>query len=132
MGNQIELKVWKNENGKESKAQPLVIEGEMIFNKQASVFVSLNNQSTNVNDMFDNLKIDMYPNPASNNVTIRFSALPAEGTQIKLMDILGNEILSHVVQNTQETLNIQDLPVGMYLIKTELHNNYRIQKLIKK
>jgi hypothetical protein len=132
VGNQIELKVWKNENGQESNTQPLVIEGEMIFNKQASVFVSLNNQSTNVTDMFDNLKIDMYPNPASDNVTIRFSALPAEGTQIKLMDILGNEILSHVVQNTQETLNIQNLPVGMYLIKTELYNNYRIQKLIKK
>jgi hypothetical protein len=132
VGNQIELKVWKNENGQESKAQPLVIEGDMIFNKQASVFVSLNNQSTNVADMFDNLKIDMYPNPASDNVTIRFSALPGEGTQIKLMDILGNEIFSHVVQNTHETLNIQDLPVGMYLIKTELHNNYRIQKLIKK
>jgi hypothetical protein len=74
----------------------------------------------------------MYPNPASDNVTIRFSALPAEGTQIKLMDILGNKILSQVVQNTEETLNIKDLPVGMYLIKTELYNNYRIQKLIKK
>jgi parallel beta-helix repeat protein len=131
-GNPIVLKVWTNENGQESIFQPEVIEGDMIFNKQASVFVTLNSQSTIASDMFDNLKIDMYPNPANSFVTIRFSALPAEGTKIKLLDVLGNEIRTQVVQNTQETFNIQDLPVGMYVLKTESYNNQRIQKLIKR
>jgi hypothetical protein len=131
-GNPIELKAWKNENGEESKLLPEVTEGKMIFNKQASVFASLNSQSTNVTNIFDNLKIEMYPNPASSNVTIRFSSLPSLGTKITLLNITGNVIYSRLVENTQEILNIQHLPTGIYLVKTELNNNYNIQKLIKK
>ena len=61
----------------------------MLFNKQASVFVLLNNQSTNIKNEFNSLKIDMYPNPASNNVTVRFSVLPEEGTKITLYGCYG-------------------------------------------
>ena len=131
-GNSIELKVWKNETNEEDKLIPNIIEGEITFNKQASVFVLLNNQSTNVKDEFNNLKIDMYPNPANNNVTVRFSVLPQEGTKINLLDAIGKDVISRVVESTHEVLNIQDLPSGMYLVKTQLNNNYRIQKLIKR
>ena len=131
-GNDIELKVWKNESNEEVKLLPNVIEGNMIFNKQASVFVLLNNQSTNVSDEFNNLKIDMYPNPATDNVTIRFSNFPEAGTKIMLMDVTGKVIATRVAQSTLEILNVGNLSAGMYLVKTEFNNNFQIQKLIKR
>jgi parallel beta-helix repeat protein len=131
-GNPIELNVWKNENGEENKFTPQIIEGKLIFEKQASVFASLNSQATSVADMFDNLAIGMYPNPASSHVTVTFSTLPTAGTKIVIVDITGNEIHSQYVQNSQETINIEHLPSGMYLVKTELQNKHHVQKLIKK
>ena len=131
-GNPIILNVWKNENGQETIFQPEVIEGEMIFNKQNSVFLTLNNHSTNVADMFNNLKIDLYPNPANDNVTVRFSALPGEGTIISILDMMGREIQSRIALNAIETLDIHDLKPGIYIVRTEIHNNFRTQKLIKR
>jgi hypothetical protein len=131
-GNNIELKAWENESNKESKLIPMVNEGKMLFNKQASVFASFKGQTTSTEDLFNNLQIVMYPNPASSNVTIRFSVLPEEGTKILILDMMGREVFAKVVQNTSETINIQELQSGMYLVKTELFNKSKIQKLIKK
>jgi hypothetical protein len=83
-------------------------------------------------DIFKNLKIDLYPNPANNIITIRFSELPDEMVKIIIFDMTGREMLSRIVQNTQETFDIEDLKPGMYLVKTELSNSFRTQKLIKR
>ena len=131
-GNHVILKKWKSETNEEITLLPEIIEGEMIFNKQASVFTLLNNQSTSATDMFNNLQILIYPNPARSTATVRFSHLPEEGTKIILMDTMGKIILNRIVQNTEEILDIQHLPAGMYLVKTELYNTSQIQKLIKK
>ena len=77
------------------------------------------------------LKIDMFPNPASDKVTIRFSTMPEMGTKIELTDITGKQLIIREVQSTQEILNIQSHPAGMYLVKTIYGNNYNVNKLIK-
>ena len=82
--------------------------------------------------MFDNLKIDMYPNPASDKVTIRFSTLPNEETKISISDMMGRELQSRIAQNASETLDIHDLKPGIYLVRTEINYNFTTQKLIKK
>ncbi|MBK6283796.1 MAG: T9SS type A sorting domain-containing protein [Draconibacterium sp.] len=89
-------------------------------------------QLTNTDELFNNLKIDVYPNPASNNVTIRFSELPEDGTRITIFDMTGREVQSRIVQNTLETFDIQALKQGIYIVKTELFNNIHTQKLIKR
>ena len=40
----------------------------------------------------------MYPNPASNKVTISFSLLPEIGTKITLMDMIGKELLAAMLK----------------------------------
>ncbi len=90
------------------------------------------NQLTSATDLFENQKIDMYPNPAINNVTIRFSELPVEGTSITILDMTGRELQSRIVRNTLETLDIQELKQGIYIVRTGLFNNYKTQKLIKR
>jgi hypothetical protein len=101
-------------------------EGNIIAEEQNSF------QTTNMSDLIDNLKIEMYPNPADSKVSIRFSALPEEGAKISIFDRTGREVKSQVVQNTIETLDIQELKQGMYLVKTEMRNNSQTHKLIKK
>jgi hypothetical protein len=130
--NSIELKVWKNEINEEGKLLSEATEGEMIFNRKTSVFVTVDdNQVINSNANFDFLNISVYPNPASNVVNVSFSILPESGTKITLMDMNGKEITSRLVENSNESIDIQHLPAGMYLVKTWLNNYTRVHKLIK-
>lgn len=128
-GNSIELRTWNAETNKEFLQHPNIIQGNMLYQKQASVFVELNNQEA-ISLGFDSIKIDMYPNPASNNVTIKFSELPEIGTKIILIDITGKQLLNREVQSTYEILNIRSYPEGMYFVKTVTGNSYKVNKLI--
>ncbi|KAF0232728.1 MAG: hypothetical protein FD181_3850, partial [Prolixibacteraceae bacterium] len=132
-GNQIALKVWKNETNEESAIHIEATEGEMKYNRYLSVFVIINeNQIVNGMSDFDLLNINVYPNPANSVVNVSFSNLPEIDTEITLMDISGREIIRRTVENMKESMNIQHLPGGMYLVKIQLNNNFKIQKLIKK
>jgi len=102
----------------------------MIFEKQASVFALLKSQSTSVSDIFNNLTIDLYPNPASDKINIRFSNLPEIGTRIVLYDITGKQLISQLVQSTNEVMDVQSQPAGIYLAKTVSGDNYKVNKLI--
>jgi hypothetical protein len=130
--NLIELKVWRNETNEEFRLSMEVTEGEMVFNKYSSVFVKINeNQIVNGISDFDLLNISVYPNPANSVVNVSFSNLPEIGTEIIIMDINGREIIRRTVENRNESMKIQHLPGGMYLVKIQLNNHFKIQKLIK-
>jgi hypothetical protein len=58
--------------------------------------------------------------------------MPNEETKISLLDMMGRELQSRIAQNANETLDIHDLKPGIYIVRTEILNNYKTQKLIKK
>jgi hypothetical protein len=72
----------------------------------------------------------MYPNPAADNVTIRFSTMPESRTKIELTDITGKQLMTREVQSIQEMLDIRSQQAGIYLIKIITGNNHVIKKLI--
>src|SRR5690606_26014262 len=94
---------------------PETINGNMIFKKQESVFIKLNleeNLAENVN---------IYPNPSSGNVSIRFLNLPEDGADIHIFDISGKQIFNRKVKTNIEVINIENFPAGVYFIKTLLN-----------
>jgi len=132
-GNSIEMKVWKSEKNQEYKLNTDVVEGELVFKRHSSAFTTIiDNQIVSGISEFDLLNISVYPNPASNIVNVNFSNMPETGTKITLMDINGKEIISRMAENMNESMDIQHLPAGMYLIKTWINNNLKIHKLIKR
>lgn len=80
---------------------------------------------------FENLNI--FPNPASGNVTIQSSHLVSE-TTISLYDILGKMLFSETVlpQNGAVTLDVSSFENGVYFIKTSSEGNEAVRKLIRK
>ncbi len=131
-GNSIVLKVWKYETNEEILLIPEVTGGEMVYSRYSSVFAIVNdNQIVNRISDFDLLQVNVYPNPASSVVNVSFSNLPATGTEIRLMDMNGKEIINQKVENTNESMNINDLPAGFYLVKIQASDHLKIHKLIK-
>ena len=130
-GAPIELKIWHKSKSAEFQTKSEVIKGNMLFKEYGSVFIELVDQQTTAINEFESYAIDMYPNPARNQVTVRFSTVPEQGTRIELTDMSGKTLLSRQVQSTYEVLNIQSQPAGMYLVKIISNNGYKVNKLIK-
>jgi hypothetical protein len=77
-------------------------------------------------------QVIIYPNPATTEVSVAVSGVPAEGSTLKVIDQSGRIIRTAELGSNLVTLNIADLTSGLYLIKIEGSGLYEVQKLIKK
>ena len=75
---------------------------------------------TNINDgsntnLFDIAKVNIYPNPTSQDLVIE---LPNVGQEnyLRLFDLLGNEIIYQVINSTKVNLNLSHLDSGVYML----------------
>lgn len=103
---------------------PEVIEGEMIFRKYESVFVSLKDDLPIVEEIM------IYPNPANSRVFVQFPYLTDKEMRIILTDITGKQVLNKIVVSNPEIINIEAVPAGIYFISTSEKNIYSTHKLI--
>jgi len=79
----------------------------------------------------ENSDIRIYPNPASDKVTIDLQNTTA--TEICLMDIYGKTVVRKAVNGQSEVIDLGSLAKGMYFV--QIRNNSKVeatQKLIKK
>ena len=80
------------------------------------------------------VKISVFPNPASDNVIIAFEE-PVEGeVKIFMLNSLGKLVKTDFIEPAmvEKQINLQDLPAGVYyfrLVKGNLSNVYKVVKL---
>lgn len=83
-------------------------------------------------DVVQNLFI--FPNPSKGLVTVSFASATNEDYQIRVIDLLGNIANSTTVSATNgayySTLNLENLPAGMYNIQITGNNGMVNQKII--
>ena len=70
----------------------------------------LNNESFNENTNFS-----IYPNPTKNNVNI--DVLNVDNTSVEVFDIKGRKLFVQKLNNSTNTVNIENLAAGVYLFK---------------
>jgi hypothetical protein len=86
--------------------------------------VEVTSMTVNIEEM-DLFSINTFPNPATDRVTIQ-SASPAD--QISLLDIQGREIL--VAEKGEKTLDVSELPSGIYSVVAEFGREIARQQLV--
>jgi len=74
---------------------------------------------TGINDVIDNEPIQVYPNPTSGKVQIKFSSAPKADTWITVIDIYGKIILKLKAESRDENLNLSGNSPGLYFIKID-------------
>lgn len=72
----------------------------------------------------------MYPNPASDKLTVNLSSLEPQAT-ITITNELGAVVLSTELYELKTSINIEELRDGIYFVLLSSENNQSIQKLIK-
>ena len=70
----------------------------------------------------------VYPNPAIDFVTIS----DANGSEIRIVDMLGRTLVSKVSTSNTETVSLNNLQSGMYMIQIIKDGKASTQKLIKR
>lgn len=75
--------------------------------------------------------VDIYPNPSSDKITIRFELEKKQRVEVQLTDLTGKIIREIVYNNaylSHETLNTADLSAGTYLVKLRFENGETLNK----
>jgi hypothetical protein len=73
--------------------------------------------TASVNDFFAS-KISVYPNPATNNITIK-SVDQSQIDSVELYNILGSKVLS-TTSLVNDSLNVSEMASGVYLLKVNV------------
>lgn len=85
------------------------------------------------NDHLNDLSI--YPIPSNDVITISVDLSEANATKFVLVDILGRELKTWeaelMVGENKQQLDISNLPIGTYFIKTDLQGKTIVKKFIK-
>jgi hypothetical protein len=76
----------------------------------------------------------LYPNPASENVTIEFNSLMSSTVKMELVDITGKTIkivnVSAISGDYKYTMNTVDIAKGIYFLKISFDKSIGIKKLV--
>jgi PKD repeat protein len=78
----------------------------------------------------DELKLDLYPNPASDELNISVNS-PFETVNIKVYNAIGQIIDDFNISNNKTTINIGSYPAGIYYIGAEDSKQTTLKKFFK-
>lgn len=76
------------------------------------------------------LDFDLFPNPASDNVTIQLPSGDRNAT-VHFYDYIGKLVSSKNVTSINNKINVKDLSSGMYIMKVTTESKIGTQKFIK-
>ena len=75
---------------------------------------------------------NVYPNPASNKVTIEINNSKDEKISISLKDILGKEVFVKQLEtiNAKQVIDVSNLVKGVYLLEITTQNGRVVKQLL--
>ena len=71
----------------------------------------------------------MYPNPTNNIVTVDVNNLT--NAKLQVLDITGKILRNQVLNTSSNTVDVQQLPSGMYLFKFSSNEGTATSKIVK-
>ena len=116
----------------------MVIKFRNISNYENNIYID----NININEIFaldieENLgleNIQLYPNPASDQVNLSFVAQKAGVWNLELMDIAGKSIWNKEIQaitgENKMFIDVAGFPRGMYMVKFANEDASKVEKLI--
>ena len=94
-------------------------------------FDNTGNFTTSINSVEqDEYKIDVFPNPTGQFLTLNFTDNNNNQKQVTIYNLTGIELLKYSTNNNT-TINVESLPAGLYLLKVLEEDKFRIIKFIK-
>ena len=84
---------------------------------------TLSTEDVNVNELFT-----YFPNPVSNNLTIRAQK---NIQNVAVYNILGQEVLNNIPNTVESTVDMSNLKTGAYFVKVTIDNKTETIRIIR-
>ncbi len=78
----------------------------------------------------NNEAMRIYPNPASNHLTIDLSGISFNGGIVSLLDLVGNEVMIFIPTTAEANLDVTKLAKGVYFVKVTSSNSNYLKKVV--
>lgn len=75
--------------------------------------------------------ISLFPNPCATKLKFNINNFLIEKISMEILDILGNSIQRVDIHKTEETLDVSDLPSGVYYLKITSEGKSAVKKFVK-
>jgi hypothetical protein len=82
---------------------------------------------TGIKENLNNLQVLIYPNPATNNLTIETSPQAI----IEITNIQGQLIKTIVAIGNKTTIDVSALPSGVYVVEVNMEKGVEVKKFVK-
>jgi ELWxxDGT repeat protein len=76
--------------------------------------------STSSNELWEKYHFEVFPNPVSDVLNIKYDFNDNNNIEVLLYDQTGRLLLTQTINSTQTSLNISDLPKGIYTLKCRI------------
>ena len=81
-----------------------------------------NQVSTAVSDEFDDLSVQLFPNPATSELHLKFKDKPASGTIARIYDVQGRLVHDMEITDKHVLIDVNGFPIGTLFLHVS-HNN---------
>ena len=82
-----------------------------------------------INEIENNEDVNIYPNPTTGIFTI--STEGGKIKEVKVFNLLGEEIYSTTIDNQQTTINLSSQAQGIYFVQVEIDKGIMRKKLVR-
>lgn len=93
--------------------------------------ITISNQGTGVNFANQSQNINLYPNPADNEIFIDFNSLKITPESIFVSDTRGRKIINFTNISELQRIDISNLEKGLYFVTISYEGQYLTYKFVK-
>ncbi|CAM4333675.1 T9SS type A sorting domain-containing protein [Flavobacterium terrigena] len=104
-------------------------EGNQNFTNHSINSIQVSTPVLNANSFELNSKLNIYPNPTSNNVTVEL--LTNEISTLEVYDVSGKFLFTESLNKEINTINIEKLSSGIYFFKVSSSKGISTNKIVK-
>lgn len=104
-------------------------QGSQVFTNHSINSIQVSGPVLSLNEFEMNAKIQIFPNPMSNNVKIDFQDL--ENVSIEVLDVNGRMLCTQKLNYNSNVINIEDLSSGIYIFKINSNQGVSIRNVVK-
>jgi hypothetical protein len=85
---------------------------------------------TKVNDISIQPRGFIYPNPATDKITVKISEAVKE-TNLEIFDLEGQKLITVQITEPKSTIDISNLPNGVYIVRLADDKTVEVGKIVK-
>jgi hypothetical protein len=107
---------------------PMAVQGNSVLyidNLSFDNLIGSVPEQTSKNSLFN-----LFPNPASDIVTLNFNQVNSEDNELNIYSVMGKLLISEMIKQNNQQINIGDLNNGIYLVAIKSKALIETQKLI--